>query len=429
MKKRINSNPKKQINTKIDYEIRSPRRKKILSAIAIVFFIFFVIFPSLRLITIKSTLKTQIAVQHTIYKTIDVEAFAVRKEICLNTTGVGGTIVPAVKNGSKVSVGDTVANIFFNENSAVNASRIDELKMEIDYYTGIVSGSVGTLQTDIAVYNNSVNNAVFELSAAIDNNDLSAIYGLSRDVRESVTKKQIVTGVKVDVSGILSKLTEEYNLLRTDFMPDAGIFTDSAGYYVNSVDGYENTVNFDAVKELTWDEVDRIINSEPASLPSNPVGKIITDFNWYLVCNTTVDALEIKGIDSDVTVIFGNSQVEQIRMSIEKINTVPGTDKVTLILKSNLMNENIAELRKVPVKIRVGSVTGLSVDKMALRTVDGEKGVYVKVGNLVDFKLIDILYSDDTIVLVKQSEDSDYLSFYDEVILEGTGLYEAKLLN
>ncbi len=428
MKKKINSNPKKQICTKIDFEIKSPRKKKIIAVIAIVMLLFIVIFPSFRLITVKSTLKTQIAVQQTIYKTIDVEAFAVRKEICLNNTS-SGTIVPAVQNGAKVSVGDTVANIFSNEKSAANSSRIDELKNEIDYYTGILSGSVGTLQTDIEIYKSSVNNAIYELSSAIDGNDLSSVYALSRDVREAVTKKQIVTGQKVDVSGILEKLTDEYNLLKADFLPDAGIVAGAAGYYVNTVDGYENVVDYDSVEDLTWEEVDNIINTEQPTVAQNTVGKIITDFNWYLVCNTTVDALETKGVDSYVTVILGNSQVEQIRMCIEKINTIQGTDKVTLILSSNLMNENIAELRKVPVKIRVGSLTGLSVDKMALRTVDGEKGVYVKVGNLVDFKLIYILYSDDTIVLIKENEDTDYLSLYDEVILEGTGLYEAKLLN
>ncbi len=428
MKKKIESKPKKQINTRIDFEITSPKKKKALIVLAISLFLFIVIFPSFKLMTIKSNMKTQIAVQQTIYKTIDVEAFAVRQESCLVNTSTG-TIVPAVSNGEKVSVGDTVADIFSSENSAANSSRINELRNEIDYYTGIASGSVGTLQTDIAVYKSSVNNAIYELVSAVDENELSSVYELSRSVREAVTKKQIVTGVKVDVTGILDKLTAEYNLLKSDSIPDAGIIADTAGHYSNTVDGYETCVDYDSVLDMTWDEAQELLTSSPPAAPSNAIGKIITEFKWYLVCNTTIDELEEKSVGEYVTVIFGNSQVEQIIMHIDRINTVEGTDKITLILSSNMMNEDIAELRKVPVKIRVGSISGLAVDKMALRTVDERKGVYVRVGNLVDFKQIDILYSDDTIVLVKTSEDSDYLSLYDEVILEGTGLYEAKLLN
>lgn len=428
MKKKIESKPKKQINTRIDFEITSPKKKKALIVLAISLFLFIVVFPSFKLMTTKSNMKTQIAVQQTIYKTIDVEAFAVRQENCLVNTSTG-TIVPAVSNGEKISVGDTVADIFSSENSAANSSRINELRNEIDYYTGIASGSVGTLQTDIAVYKSSVNNAIYELVSAVDENELSSVYELSRSVREAVTKKQIVTGVKVDVTGILDKLTAEYNLLKSDSIPDAGIIADTAGHYSNTVDGYETRVDYDSVLDMTWDEAQELLTSSPPAAPSNAIGKIITEFKWYLVCNTTIDELEEKSVGEYVTVIFGNSQVEQIIMHIDRINAVEGTDKITLILSSNMMNEDIAELRKVPVKIRVGSISGLAVDKMALRTVDERKGVYVRVGNLVDFKQIDILYSDDTIVLVKTSEDSDYLSLYDEVILEGTGLYEAKLLN
>ncbi len=431
MKKIVKLKPMKQINTQIDFEINNPKKKAVLKVIALVLLVFIVTFPSLRLLTGKSTLKTQIAVQQTIYKTIDVEAFVVRKEVPIDNV-TSGTIVPAVPNCSKVAIGEPVANVFLNEKSAENSSRIDELKKEIDYYTEISSGSVGTLQTDIEVYNSGVNNAVFELSSAVDNNDLAAIYELSREVREAVTKKQIVTGVKVDVSDVLTALTIEYDALKADSVPDAGIVAPTSGYYVNSVDSFENVVDYSHVKDLTCSEVDSILeylDSTPASVNPNSVGKIISDFNWYLVCNTTIDALEAKTVDLNVMVIFGNSQVDQISMKIERINVEDGTDNVTLILSSNLMNEDIAQLRKVPVKIRVGSVTGIAVDRMALRTVDGEKGVYVKVGNLVDFKAVEILYNDDTMVLVKKTEDDDFLEVYDEVILEGSGLYAAKLLN
>ena len=116
-------------------------------------------------------------------------------------------------------------------------------------------------------------------------------------------------------------------------------------------------------------------------------------------------------------------------MKIESVNVTEGSDILTVVLRSNIMNEEIAALRIEPVKIRINSVEGIAVDRMALRTVDGEKGVYVKEGNLVNFKKVNIIYSDSNIVLSKaQPLDNSYLAVYDEMILEGTDLYDGKLL-
>lgn len=417
-----------EISTRIEFEITDKRIR--FAGIFIIVFVcmFLVVYPFFTLMGTTSAIKTQTAVTRTIYETIDVKAIAIRKETVLNHT-YSGTIVPTITNGSKVAVGDAVADIYQDEVKAGYAERLRELEDEIEYYKTVSLNSQLTHQTDITVYKNKVTDILFSLSDTVEKNELSEIYSLSRELREAITKKQLGTGQAIDVNPIINSLMSEYDSIKSAAIPSSSISADTAGYYVNTVDGFENNVDYSEVEKLGPSGVEALLNASPSQVSQYNVGKLITDFNWYLVCNTTMEKLAGKTKGSYVNVVFGNSQIDELRMKIEAINIEEGSDRITLILSSNIMNEDIAQLRTVAVKIKVGSVSGLAVDRMALRTVDGVKGVYVKVGNIVEFKKVLIDYSDANIVLSgDDGETSGLLKLYDEIILEGTDLYDSKLL-
>ena len=154
---------KPHVRTNIDFEVTSPVIKNIFWVVLFLVLMFFVIYPLTVFKGNISPVRTQTAVQQTVYDTIDVDAFAVRSEVCINNT-YSGTIVPAVTNGNKVAMGDTVADIYANEAAAQNASRLKELQNEIEYYRSIESAVGGTLQTDIDLYKSSVTKSLFSLS-------------------------------------------------------------------------------------------------------------------------------------------------------------------------------------------------------------------------------------------------------------------------
>ncbi len=418
-----------RVNTNIDFEIRSPLAKKILALVFIFVLMFLIIYPMFALEGSTVSIKTQTAVTRTVYETIDTEAFAVRKEVLIDNA-YSGTVVPAKDNGSKVAIGDTVANIYASDTAAQAASRLRDIKNEIDYYKSISMNSASSLQTEIEVYKSGVTNSLFSLSEAIENDSLSTVYELSRGLREAIMKKQMATGSHIDVSEKISALEAEYASLSLTAGSGSQVTVSQAGYYVDSADGYENLADYEGIEAYKAADTSALLSAEPSFVSPANVGKLITDFNWYLVFNCKVQQLGNKERGSYVTVIFGNSQVEELRMKIEAINQSEGSDILTVVLSSNIMNEEIAALRVEAVKIRVDSLSGIAVDRMALRTVDGVKGVYVKEGNLVNFKKVEIIYSDENIVLSEpQALDSSYLAVYDEMILEGTDLYDSKLLN
>ena len=67
----------------------------------------------------------------------------------------------------------------------------------------------------------------------------------------------------------------------------------------------------------------------------------------------------------------------------------------------------------------------------ALHIVDGERGVYVKYGNLQRFRKITILFEDENYLLVPadgQVGTDNEVRLYDEVIVEGPNLQDGGLI-
>jgi len=47
------------------------------------------------------------------------------------------------------------------------------------------------------------------------------------------------------------------------------------------------------------------------------------------------------------------------------------------------------------------------------------KGVYIKLGEQISFKRVDVVYEGDNFVLSALNAGSDYVSMYDDVVVEG----------
>ncbi len=414
------------ITTDIDIEIASPAAKAVLLSLLVLVILTFTVYQVYILKGNHDHLKTQTALYQTVSRSVTTQGFIIREEQYINNPHQG-TVVPSVSNGSKVAIDDTVARIFPTEEAARNASRVDELNRSIDFYRSVATATTGVSPNDLELYKQNAVEALLDLSSAADDNDFSRFSELTDDLRGAITKKQIACGNTVDVTDKLVSLTQERDALLSSVTASAAVVSDVSGYYVALADGYEAITDFSGITELTAADVDALNDSTPAVIPAGTVGKLVTKFSWYLVCN--VKAKEIYGIDSgdSISVSFLNSSVGAINMYVAAINEGEQEGVVTMILRSNKMNSAIATLRKEKIRISVEKYKGYVVDPKAVRTVEGDTGVYVKLGNIVRFRKIDIAYSDEDMVLATCPDgESGYLRQYDEIIIEGTDLYDGK---
>ncbi|MBQ7637976.1 MAG: hypothetical protein IJS90_03645 [Clostridia bacterium] len=413
--------------TNIDFEFRSPVIKGILIFAAVALIAAFSIYH-IRMYTAgaKNTLKTQTAVSRTITKSIQAKGMVIREESVLSYAGLTGTVVPRVSNGHKVSSGDTVAEIFTSPGTAEKLMELDKLDAEIEYYEYIDALGSGAILPGKDAYNQNISRSLFDLLACIGKNDLAHLDDAVMDLSMNATKKQIALGKTVAVDSTLATLYNRRESLSSSISSGAAISADRAGYYVSKADGYEDLTDYGGVLQITPEDVERLLSESPKTV-SNNVGKLITQFNWYIVC--VVDRADSENVDlgSRVNVSIAGFSEETVRMTLAAKNEGPD-DKVAMVLSCNLMDSEIASLRLENIKICLEEYSGYAVDKKALRTVDGETGVYIKLGNLVRFRKVKIVYSDDNIVLAEANGESGYLRLYDEIITEGTDLYDRKII-
>ncbi|MCH5197419.1 MAG: hypothetical protein J1E34_00805 [Oscillospiraceae bacterium] len=412
--------------TNIDFELRSPVIKGILIFAVLAMAAAFAIYHITAYTGSRSALKTQTALNRTITKSISAQGIVIREESVLSSAGLSGTVVPRVSNGSKVSSGDTVAEIFKSSAAAEALMEIDSLNSEIAYYEDIGLLGSNTMLPNKDSYNQNIANSLFEVLGCISENRLSDLNGCVMELSLNVTKKQIALGKAVSVDNTLSSLYARRDQLSSSISSGAAISANAAGYYVNKADGYEDITDYGGVLAITPEEVSSLLSSYPKSV-SNNVGKLITQFVWYIVCAVDkADADEVS-VNQKINISIAGFSGDTVSMTLAAKNEGAG-DKVALVFKSNLMNSEIAALRSEDIKICLEEYSGYAVDKKALRTVDGETGVYIQLGNLVRFRKIEIAYSDDNIVLAAAKSENGYLRLYDEIITEGTDLYDGKII-
>ena len=102
-----------------------------------------------------------------------------------------------------------------------------------------------------------------------------------------------------------------------------------------------------------------------------------------------------------------------------------------LVVSCQTVNAEILSFGVETAQIDLKTYEGIRIDKAALHIVDGQRGVYVKYGNLQRFLKIETLYEDENYILIpdngKLGTDNE-VRLYDEIIVQGTNLQDGKLL-
>ena len=374
----------------------------------------------------KSDMETQFALYETVYKTIDTSAFVVRDEAYI-TSNAKGTRVSFAANGARVARGDTVSVVFDSADDAASYLKISELEESIAHYTEL-SGQANFQTMNIDSLSTKIDNELVDFLEARDSRDYTNAIDSARVFRDSVTGKQIATGSSLDFSEQLAKLQNELEALRKVKYNYTEIKSETAGYYIHGADGYENVIKYSDIDKITAKDIENALEAKAAEVNDNVVGRVVNSFNWYLVC--VVDTKETVNLSygKDIYINIPFQGVERLPVNLYKIGDRTG-DKTMLILSCDLMNDSISDIRLENIEIITEEYRGYKIQNSSIRTIDGEKGVYVVRGNLLGFRKIHILYSTDSYSIVDNPNgDSDYIKLYDKVVTKGVELYDNKLL-
>ena len=373
-----------------------------------------------------SPVKTEIALASQISRTVDTMIYAVREEVEL-TGSYGGYVVPLVDNAERVASGDEVIAVFSGEEAAQAYTSYTQLLDEIDYYTRL-SASTVSQYSDFDKLSSDADQSIYNYTASIYGGDLQSACASALNVRSAITARSNASGETVDYSQAISSLTSQAQSLLASAGQYTTVRTDQSGYYIAACDGFENMVSYQDVASMGVADIENALSLQPREVSVHSVGKLVRYFDWYFVCNIDVAYMGEIRVGDSKRISLPYSTADDFEAEVYRINdTVDG--KTAVVFKVNAMNADLAAIRQEYASIQLESYSGYRIPNTAIRTIDGQTGVYILRDQLVSFKKIDIIYTSGDYSLVGNIEgQSGYIRLYDEVITEGTDLYDGKLI-
>lgn len=368
---------------------------------------------------------TATAVPFETYDGIEITGYFVREEKIINYTPTGNERY-VVGEGEKVAKNGTVAEVYATAATAAAYVRADALKEQIATLSSINAVS-DPASVDLDTLNNKISRAYLDLISSADSGNFMSIGADSGELLTLLNKKQILTGEVSDFNALLTSLNEELRTLTAGLSsPVSKVTADVSGYFISQVDGLEDILNIEEIDELD----DTVFEKIAAAKPTGGFGKIVSDYNWYIVAQMENDDYLNLAKDTKLTFKTAIEGCEELSASVYKVNPSKDKNAAVVIFACSTMNGAIASTRSAPMTIVTDSYEGIRISNKSVRVVDGQTGVYIVQGSVVKFRPIEIVYATDTFTLCKQKDasDSNAIRLYDEVIEKGKNLYDGKYI-
>ena len=397
---------------------------------------------------------TEFALNYTQEETISVDGFAIRDEgtekgkknssfLYKNDNKI---YVPLVDDSANVSKNDSIALAFSDEASAEAYRERQVLQEKINALRQLKSQG-GLSYLNVVGLNSMIYSSLMDYADIIDSPSDEGLSKIRDDLAQKITTKQIATGEKLDFDSAISVYEAELAALEGALGSYERISSPYAGYFVSSVDGYENAASYeDAENKKLGSKFGEVLMNSEKSLVENVYGKVVGNFIWYFVFDMAASEISTMNEGKTVYVNFPGKGIENIKMTIYDISPEKD-DIITVTLRCKLMNEELVSLRKEKAEIVIGRHNGLKINRKAItKNEEGLDGVYVLSGNLVEFSPIDIRYYGDDYVIAdkyyayrkneKGEDEIDYdktdeyraVKLYDNIIVKGKNLHDGKII-
>lgn len=370
-------------------------------------------------------ISTENAYFYTANEGFNITGIIIRNESLVKTNkeGVMHYMIP---DGHRISNGGTIANIYNDEASSITLSRIEVVKEKINDIESIIAqNNIQAANLDVA--NTNIDNKFNDMIFSSSSGDFSLIAEKSGYLLTALNKRQAILGNTTDFSNQLNSLNSELNSLESKLTNPIGkIKASKSGYFISKTDGYESSFNIEDLSTIT---PEYLKNFSKKTYENNVVGKIVSDYEWYIAANVSVnDSLNFKEGDS-LSIHTTVNTSPTLSATVKKINiSNDGTDAVIIFACSD-MNSELAAMRSGAMTVVKQEFSGLRVPKNAIRFVDSVRGVFVVSGMQIKFTPVNIVFTGEDYVLCEKSDEEGALRLYDQVVVKGKNLYDGKIIS
>ncbi len=379
----------------------------------------------------KDNIVTAVASYTVETKSVQCMGYIFRDETVL-TSSVNGTLGLAYSDGTKVSIGSKVAEVYSSAKDLDLVSRIEDIERRIDI---LEESSLGGSYSDVGQASSKISGTLEDIKGYISNGDLYSVVETRDELLVQINRLQLITDVVDDFDSELVNLRTELESIRRGMGGVASTVTaPQSGYFYSSCDGGEELFGLDALENLTVSSFNTLVDTaKNISAPSGAVGKIAVGYRWYIVARTTKLESEKYDVGKSYPITFEDNSDVCIPLTLERIVDDTMGDDSLLVFCCTEIPLDFDFLRCQNISIESEEYKGYKVPRSAMRLVNGELGVYVLSGTTVGFKKIDVVYEGDGYVISALRETygenaHEYLNLNENIIVEGKELYDGKII-
>lgn len=357
---------------------------------------------------------TEEAVLATVNEDIVFSGIIIRDERVVTYDG-GGVLDYAYPDGSKVSVNNTIAEVYSSEDAIAAKDKIALIDEQIQLLERAQNpGTTNYVEPEALL--SRIENKYNELLESTVNTDFSELSDVKSELALVMNIYNIVTGTETSYDEKIRELEQKREELKSIAgSPDDVIKADKTGYFVSYADGYENKLSTDKIDRLTEKDINDVLKGG-AQTPENAIGKMFDDYSCKIAGVVDYDTRVAE--DAELSLML-NSSKNVYDVTVESVKVCgENEDKMLVVLNCDRLDENLVNSRTLTAKLIFDEYQGIKVPRSAIRFSGDEKGVYVILGKDISFKKINVIYEGDDYVLSENTSEEEYLLLYDQILLE-----------
>ena len=368
--------------------------------------------------------KTEIAVLYTMADSVELPGFVMFDAI--NVPGEGN-LGYLVEDGERVSEGAVIAEKYTDDSQSAAREQLIRLQNNID----LLNKSQNSAGSDLTLLTTQTKTALYNLLDQLDTASYSGMQDAESEFLLAQNRLQISTGQTSGFQSTIAELEAERDTVAAQLEGLETITAEENGYFISAVSAMPLDLEEQTLADATPAQIQELLDQGVPAITASLAGRIVEGFSWrfYTVCDQDT-AERFDGV-TNVRISIPGKEETPLDATVSSVELDEESGLAKIVIECQTINSDVLRLGQETAKIDLQTYQGLRIDKDALHIVDGEKGVYVKYGDLQRFRKIQILYEDDTYMLVPSDGsvggDSE-VRLYDEVIVEGSNLQDGGLI-
>ena len=372
----------------------------------------------------RRSYKTETAIKYTLAESITLDGVVAFDSVDVAGSGDLGYLV---QDGERVTNGTVVAEVYTDDSQGLQRERLDRLERTIT----LLTKSQNSTGSDLSVLTNQTKQALYNLLDKIDTAQYSGITDAEDTFLLAQNRLQVSTGQTAGFADTIAALRVEYDSIKAQLDALQTITATTNGYFSSTAASPAIAADRQALDDADPATLQKMLADGFPAAATDRAGQITTGFSWkfYAVCDLDT-AARFDNISS-VKISVPGKQNTPLSATVEEVTLDKDNGIAKIVLQCQTINAEVLSFGQETAQIDLKTYEGIRIDKEALHIVDGQRGVYVKYGNLQRFLKITTLYENDSYILIPENGKigtDNEVRLYDEIIVQGTNLQDGKLL-